>query len=89
MRPRTERSESEIPTEGGRDASTSTEFQSRHKKEHMMNIYETDADEEAIVDFLKDHGELYNKINKHFKDKARKDCLWKRFASSHNLSVKV
>ena len=32
-----------------------------------------DSDEEAIVDFLKDHGELY-KTNEHFKDKARKEC---------------
>ena len=34
----------------------------------------------------KDHEELY-KTNKDFKDKARKECLWDRFASSSNLSV--
>ena len=38
---------------------------------HMTNIYQTDSDEEAIVDFVKDHGELYN-ISEDFKDKARK-----------------
>ena len=32
---------------------------------------------------------LYDKINEHFKDKARKECLWERFANSHKLSVKV
>ena len=43
----------------------------------------------AIVDFVKDHKELYGNTNKNFKDKARKDCLLERFASSRNLSVKV
>ena len=28
------------------------------------------------MDFVKDHEELYDKINDHFKDKARKECLW-------------
>ena len=41
------------------------------------------------MDFVKDHEELYNKTNEHFKDKARKDCLWERFVSNHKLSVKV
>ena len=56
---------------------------------HMANIYLTNSEEEAIVDFAKDHEELYNKMHKHLKDKARKDCLLERFASSQNLSVKV
>ena len=55
----------------------------------MTNIYLTESDEEAIVDFVQDHEELYNKTNEHFKDKARKDCLWDSFASSHKLSVKM
>ena len=46
---------------------------SRHKNGHMTNMYLTDSDEEAIVDFMKDHEELYNKINKHFKGKAREE----------------
>ena len=54
-RPTTERSESEMDTEGGKEASTSTESQSREKKGHVMSIYFTDLDEEAIVDFVKDH----------------------------------
>ena len=55
----------------------------------MTNICLTDSDEEAIVGFVKDHDKFYNKTNEHFKDKARKKCLWERFASCHNLSVKV
>ena len=51
-----------------------SQSESRHKKGHMTNIYLIDSDEEAIVDFVKDHKELY-KINEHFKDKARKECL--------------
>ena len=71
---RTESSESEMDTEGGGEDSTSTECQSRRKKEYMMNIYFTDSDEEGIVDFVKDHEELYNKTNGHLKDKARIAC---------------
>ena len=74
-RPRTERSESEMDPEGGEEA--------------MTNIYLTDSDEEAVVDFVKDHEELHHKTNEHFKDKSRKDCLWERFASSQILSVRV
>ena len=47
----------------------------------MTNIYLTDLDKEVIVDFVKDHDELYDKTKEHFKDKARKECLWERFAS--------
>ena len=36
---------------------------------------------------LKNHEELYDKTNEYFKDKARKECLWERFANSHKLSV--
>ena len=35
------------------------------------------------------HVEMYDKTNKHFKDKARKECLWERFANSRKLFVKV
>ena len=80
----TDRSDSETDTEGGGEADTSKLY-SRNKKGHMTNIYLTDLDE-AIGDFVKDHEESYDKTNEHFKDKARKDCLWQRFANSHKLS---
>ena len=40
------------------------------------------------MEFVKDHEELYDKTNKHFKDKVRKKCLFERFASKteHSLS---
>ena len=34
------------------------------------------------MDFVKDHEELYDKTNEHFKDKARKKCLRESFAKS-------
>ena len=77
-----------MDTEGRGEAGTS-QSHSRHKKGHMTNIYPMDPDEEAIVDFVKDHEELYNKTNEHFKDQARKECLWERFANSLKLSIKV
>ena len=36
----------------------------------MTKIYLTVSDEEAIADFVKDHEELCNKTNEHFKDKV-------------------
>ena len=83
---RTDRSDTEMDTytEGGGKVGTS-QLHSMHKKGHITNTYLTDSDEEAIVD----HEELYNNTNEHFKDKARKECLWERFANSCNLSVKV
>ena len=41
------------------------------------------------MDFVKDHKDLYDKTSEHFKDKARKECLWERFTNSRKLSVKV
>ena len=55
----------------------------------MTNVYLTDSDEEAILDFVKGHKELYHKTSEHFKDKASKESLWEEFARSRNLSVKV
>ena len=54
-----------------------------------MDIYLTDSDEEAIVDCVKDHEELYDKTNEHLKDKDRGECLWERFTSSRKQYDKV
>ena len=56
-------------------------------KGHLTNFYLTDSDEEAIVDFFRDHEELCDRTSEHFKDKTRKDCLWERFTSNHNVLV--
>ena len=47
--------------------------QSHYKKGHMTKLYLTDSEKEAIVNFVKNHKELYNKTSEHFKDKARKE----------------
>ena len=80
--------DTEIDTEAGGEVGT-LQSHSRQKKGHMTNIYLTDPDEETIVDFVKDHKELYDKTNEHFKHKTRKECLWEMFANSCKLSVKV
>ena len=51
-----------MDTKSGREAGMS-QFQSRRKKGHMMNINFTNSDEKAILHFVKDHEELYNKTN--------------------------
>ena len=53
-----ESSDTEMNTDGGGEAGTS-QLQSRHKNGYIMNINLTDSEEEAIVDFVKDHEELY------------------------------
>ena len=71
----TDRRDTEMDRECGGEPGIS-QLHSRHKKGHITNIYLMDSDEEAIVDFVKDHKNLYNKINEHFKDKARKKNHW-------------
>ena len=41
--------------------------------------------DEVIIDFVKGHKELYDKINKLFKNKARKYRLWESFTRGHKL----
>ena len=78
-----------MDTEGGEQPSISAQFQSRGKKGHMMNIYLTHSDGDSIVDFVKDHKKLNNKINKPFKDRARKNCPREMFANRCNLHMHV
>ena len=73
-RPETERSDIEMVIEDGGETST-FHSQTRCKKEYMANVSIADSDKEAIVDFVKNYEELYNKTNEHFKDKAGKKCL--------------
>ena len=61
--------------------------QSRQKKGQMKSIVLSDSDEKAIVEFVKQHKELYNKTHDKFKDKQRKKGLWERVAASRHLSV--
>ena len=57
--------------------------QSRHKKGQMKSIFLSDSDEEAIVDFVKQHEELFDKTHAKF----RKERLWETVAASRSLPV--
>ena len=63
--------------------------QSRQKKGQMKSIFLSDSDEEAIVEFIKQHKELYDKTNDSFKDKQKKERLWEQLASTRNLPIKT
>ena len=63
--------------------------QSRKKKGQMKSIFLSDSDEEAIVEFVKQHEELYDKTNSSFKDKQKKEGLWEQLAATRNLPVKT
>ena len=55
----------------------------------MKSIFLSDSDEEAIVEFIIQHDELYDKINDSFKDKQKKERLWEQIASTRNLPIKT
>ena len=69
------------------DTDTDPESTQSRQKGHMKSIFLSDSDEETIVDFVKQHEELYDKTHMKFKDKQRKEGLWKTVAASRNLSV--
>ena len=55
----------------------------------MKSIFLSNSDEEAIVEFVKQHKELYDKTNNSFKDKQKKERLWESLAATWNLPVKT
>ena len=48
----------------------------------MKSIFLSDSDEEAIVEFVKQHRELYDKTNDSFKDKQKKEQFWEQLAET-------
>ena len=81
-----ERGEKRVQTDTNTDVEST---QSRQKKGQMKSISLSDSDEEAIVEFVKQHKELYDKTNNSFKDKQKKERLWESLAATRNLSVKT
>ena len=63
--------------------------QSRQKKGQMKSIFMSDSDEEAIMEFVKQHEELYDKTDDSFKDKQKKERLWEQLSATRNLPVKT
>ena len=62
---------------------TDPESMQSMQKEQMKSIFLSVSDEEDV----KKHKELYDKTHAKFKDKQRKEGLWKTGAASRNLSV--
>ena len=55
----------------------------------MQSIFLSDSDKEAIVEFVKQQEELYDKTNDSFKDKQKKERLWEQLAATKNLPIKT
>ena len=55
----------------------------------MRSIFISDSEEEAIVEFIKKHDELYDKTNDSLKDKQKKERLWEQLAATRNLPIKT
>ena len=81
-----ERRENRPQTDTDTDAEST---QSRQKKGQMKSIFLNDLDEEAIIEFVKQHEELYDKTKNSFKDKHKKERLWEQQAATRNLPVKT
>ena len=63
--------------------------QSTQKKGQMRSIFRSDSDKEAIVEFVKQHEELYDKTNDSFKDKQKKERLWELLSATRDLPIKT
>ena len=50
----------------------------------MKAIFLSESDEEAIVEFVKQHEEFYDKTNDSFKDKQKKERLWETLAATRS-----
>ena len=81
-----ERGEKRARTNTDTDAEST---KSRQKKGQMKFIFLSDSDEEAIIEFVKQHEELYDKTNDSFKDKQKKERLWEQLAATRNLPIKT
>ena len=81
-----ERGEKRARTDTDTDAKST---QSRQEKGQMKSIFFSDSVEEAIVEFVKQHKKFYDKTNDSFKDKQKKERLWKQLAATRNLPVKT
>ena len=81
-----ERGEKRMRTDTDTDVEST---QSRQKKGQMKYIFLSNSDKEAIVEFVKQHEELYDKTNDNFKDKQKKERLWEQLAATRNLPVKT
>ena len=92
-RDRMERESSEEEERGEKrvrtDTDTDVESTQSRQKGQMKSIFLSDSDEEAIVEFVKQHEELYDKTNDSFKDKQKKERLWEQIASTRNLPIKT
>ena len=80
-----ERGEKRVQTDTDTDVEST---QSRQKKGQMKSIFLSDSDKEAIVKFVKQHKELYDKTNDSFKDTQKKERLWEQLAATRNLPIK-
>ena len=74
-----ERGDKRVPTDTNTDVEST---QCRQKKGQMKSILLSDSDEEAIVEYVKQHEELYDKINDSFKDKQKKERLWEQLPAT-------
>ena len=53
----------------------------------MKSIFLSDSDDEAIIEFIKQHEKFYDKTNNSFKDRQKKERLWETQATTRNLPV--
>ena len=81
-----EREREESPERGEKrvrtDTDTDVESTQSRQKGQMKSIFLSDSDKEAIMEFVKQHEELYDKTNDSLKDKQKKERLWEQLAET-------
>ena len=71
------------------DTDTDVESTQFRQKKGQKSIFLSDSDEEAIMEFVKQHEKLYDKTNDSFKDKQKKEETWGAASSYRNLPVRT
>lgn len=61
-------------------------MEQKSQKRAYNKLSFSSEDEETIINFVKEHAELYDPKNKKFKNKGHKDKLWSDLA--HSLEEK-
>ena len=61
-----------------------SECHSAAKRDRVCATF-TDSQETAIVEFVKQHPELYDKEHAHFHDRERKEALWEEISAELKL----
>ena len=65
------------------EATQDSQYRGRYKKKRLVRM--TDAQEDEMAEWLKNHPEMYNKAKKEYRDMDRKEAAWATQARSMGM----